>query len=47
VSVDTWAPTERLVVEGKDVDRAMLQARAAQLSVALGLGLRKQKEARS
>ncbi len=47
VPVEVWAPTERIVVEAKEVDRQLLQARAAQLSVALGLGLRKNREVRS
>jgi type IV pilus assembly protein PilM len=40
-------PTERILVEAKEVDRELLQLRAAQLSVALGLGLRKDRESRS
>ena len=47
VSVETWSPIEKLTVEAKEVDIALLQARAAQLSVALGLSLRKEKEARA
>ena len=47
VSVETWSPVEKLTIEAKEVDPALLQARAAQLSVALGLSLRKEKEARS
>lgn len=46
VPVETWAPTERIIVEAKEVDRDLLQARAAQLAVSLGLALRKAKEAR-
>jgi len=46
VPVEVWAPTERMIVEGKEVDRELLQSRAAQLSVALGLALRKDREAR-
>ena len=46
VPVETWAPTERVIVEAKEVDRLVLQARAAQLSVALGLSLRKDRESR-
>lgn len=45
VAVQTWLPTEQLQVD-KSVDTGLLQARAAQLSVALGLTLRKAKEAR-
>ncbi|HKO51028.1 MAG TPA: type IV pilus assembly protein PilM [Polyangiaceae bacterium] len=47
VSVETWSPVEKLTIEAKEVDPLLLQARAAQLSVALGLSLRKEKEARA
>jgi len=47
VSVETWSPVEKVTVEAKEVDVALLQTRAAQLSVALGLSLRKEKEARA
>jgi type IV pilus assembly protein PilM len=47
VSVETWSPTEKIVVEAKEVDRALLDRHALQLSVALGLGLRKDREVRS
>jgi len=47
VSVETWSPVEKLTIEAKEVDPTLLQARAAQLSVALGLSLRKEKEARA
>jgi type IV pilus assembly protein PilM len=47
VPVEVWVPTERIVVEGGDVDRELLATRAAQLSVALGLSLRKDKEVRA
>jgi type IV pilus assembly protein PilM len=47
VPVEVWAPTERILVEAREVDRELLQARAAQLSVALGLALRKDRETRS
>lgn len=47
VPVETWAPTERVIVEAKEVDHALLQTRAAQLAVALGLSLRKDREARA
>jgi type IV pilus assembly protein PilM len=47
VSVETWSPVEKLTIEAKEVDPLLLQARAAQLSVALGLSLRKEKEART
>jgi type IV pilus assembly protein PilM len=47
VSVETWSPVEKLTIEAKEVDPQLLQSRAAQLSVALGLSLRKEKEARA
>jgi type IV pilus assembly protein PilM len=47
VPVEMWVPVERIVVEAKEVDRVLLQQRAAQLSVALGLSLRKDREVRS
>lgn len=47
VSVETWSPVEKLSIEAKEVDPVLLQTRAAQLSVALGLSLRKEKEARA
>ena len=47
VSVETWSPVEKLTIEAKEVNPQLLQMRAAQLSVALGLSLRKEKEARS
>lgn len=47
VSVETWSPVEKLTIEAKEVNPQLLQARAAQLSVALGLSLRKEKEARA
>src|SRR6187399_3059650 len=47
VSVETWSPVEKLTIEAKEVDPMLLQARAAQLSVALGLSLRKEREARA
>lgn len=47
VPVETWMPTEKLTVEARDVNMQVLQQRAAQLSVALGLALRKSKEARN
>ena len=47
VSVETWSPIEKLTIEAKEVDPQLLQTRAAQLSVALGLSLRKEKEARA
>jgi Tfp pilus assembly PilM family ATPase len=43
----TSAPTEKVVVEAREVDALLLQTRAAQLAVALGLALRKEKETHS
>jgi type IV pilus assembly protein PilM len=47
VPVEAWAPTEKLFVEAKEVNVNVLQSRAAQLAVALGLALRREKETRS
>jgi len=47
VPSEMWSPVERVQVEGKDVDANQLQLRAAQLPVAMGLALRKEKESRS
>jgi len=47
VAVEPWSPIERVTVEAKEVNPQVLQARAAQLSVALGLALRKEREARA
>ena len=47
VPVEAWAPTERIFVEAREVDTTMLQSRAAQLAVALGLSLRREKETHS
>jgi len=47
VPVETWSPIEKLSIEAKEVDPRLLQLRAAQLSVALGLSLRKEKESRA
>jgi type IV pilus assembly protein PilM len=47
VAVELWSPLERFGIERKDVDENLLQSRGTQLSVALGLALRKQKEPRS
>jgi type IV pilus assembly protein PilM len=47
VSVETWSPVEKVFIEAKEVDPVLLQTRASQLSVALGLSLRKEKEARA
>ncbi|HEU4581499.1 MAG TPA: pilus assembly protein PilM, partial [Polyangiaceae bacterium] len=47
VSVEVWAPTERLTIDSKKVDLGVLGVRAPQLAVALGLALRKDKEIRA
>src|SRR4051812_33454183 len=47
VSVETWPPMERVTIEAKEVNPQMLQQRAAQLPVALGLSLRKEREVRA
>lgn len=47
VPSEMWSPVERVQVEGKDVNANELQLRAAQLPVAMGLALRKEKESRS
>ena len=47
VPVEVFFPTERMTVEPKDVNPQLVQAKSAQLSVALGLALRKEKEKRS
>ncbi len=46
VGVELIPPLEKIAVEGKDVNPQVLQARAAQLCVALGLAMRKDKERR-
>ncbi len=47
VPVEVFFPTERMTVEPKDVNPQFVQAKSAQLAVALGLALRKDKEKRS
>jgi type IV pilus assembly protein PilM len=47
VAVETWPPTERLTIEAREVNPQVLQQRAAQLPVALGLALRKEREVRA
>jgi type IV pilus assembly protein PilM len=47
VAVEPWSPLERVTVEAREVNPQTLQLRAAQLSVALGLALRKEREARA
>ncbi len=46
VSTEVIQPLERIGVEDKSIDRNLLNQRAAQLSVALGLAMRKSKEKR-
>ncbi|MFO0550276.1 MAG: type IV pilus assembly protein PilM [Polyangiaceae bacterium] len=46
VGVELIPPLEKIAVEGKDVNPQLLQARAAQLCVALGLAMRKDRERR-
>ncbi len=46
VPAEVWSPLERIAIEDRTIDGNLLQARAAQLSVALGLTLRKEKESR-
>ncbi len=47
VPTEVWSPLERIVVDSKDVNHAFVQQSAAQLAVALGLALRKEKESRA
>ncbi|RYE79687.1 MAG: type IV pilus assembly protein PilM [Myxococcales bacterium] len=47
VPVEVFFPTERMTVEPKDVNPQFVQAKSAQLAVALGLALRKDKEKRA
>ncbi|HVR18287.1 MAG TPA: type IV pilus assembly protein PilM [Polyangiaceae bacterium] len=47
VPVEAWAPTEKVFIEAKEVDSLVLTTRAAQLAVALGLALRREREARA
>jgi len=47
VPVEVWFPTERVVVESTDASAELFQTRAAQFAVALGLALRKDREARA
>jgi Tfp pilus assembly PilM family ATPase len=47
VGVETWSPAERIAVDYADVNRELVQARALQLSVALGLALRREREERA
>jgi type IV pilus assembly protein PilM len=47
VPTEVWSPMERISVDARDVNPALLQQSAAQLAVALGLALRKEKETRA
>jgi type IV pilus assembly protein PilM len=47
IPVETWVPTEALTSVSKDVNQELLMRHGLQLSVALGLGLRKDREVRS
>jgi len=47
VAVEVWMPTERIVVEAAEVNRDLLATHAAQLSVALGLSFRRDREVRA
>lgn len=47
VPVEVWFPTERIIIEADDASGLLLQTRAAQFAVALGLALRKDREARA
>ena len=46
VGVELIPPLEKIAVEGKDVNAQLLQTRAGQLCVALGLSMRKDRERR-
>lgn len=46
VAVEIWSPTEKLQVDTKSVDPVQLALRAPQLTVALGLALRREREER-
>lgn len=47
VPVEMFQPTERIPVEAREVNPELLGERAAQISVALGLAMRRKKEKRS
>ena len=47
VAVDVWAPIEAFTVDTKSIQADLLERHAAQLGVALGLSLRKSREARA
>jgi type IV pilus assembly protein PilM len=46
VAVETWKPTEKFAIDTKNVNSTELELRAPQLAVALGLTLRREREAR-
>ncbi len=46
VPVEVLQPLERVAIEAKEVNTQLLQSRAAQFSVALGLAMRKDRERR-
>ena len=46
VPVEVLSPLEQITIEAKEVNPLLLQTRAAQFSVALGLGMRKDRERR-
>lgn len=47
VPVEVFWPTEKLAIEAKEVNAALVQQRSAQLAVAIGLSMRKDREKRS
>lgn len=47
VPVEVFSPVEKIAVDPRDVDVNLVQSRAAQLAVALGLALRKDREKRA
>jgi len=47
IPVETWVPTEGLAAVGRDVDQEKLARHGLQLSVPIGLALRKEREARA
>lgn len=47
IPVETWVPTEGIVSVGRDVDQEKLARHGLQLSVPIGLALRKDREARA
>lgn len=47
VPVEIWLPTEKINLEARELDRALIERRGLQLAVALGLSLRKDREVRA